>query len=83
MELGKVQARGQITLPKAVRREAGIRAGDTVSLVVTAPGTVELRVLSRLRLADALERYVVTGPVDDVRDREVWQVGAAKDALDG
>ena len=37
MEVGKVQARGQITLPRAVRKAADIKPGDLIAMKVTGP----------------------------------------------
>lgn len=81
MSLAKVLARGQITLPRDVRRAACIEPGDTVMLLVTGHGTVQLKVLPRLRLADALERYRIEGPVDFESDRAQWQTQAAAEVL--
>ena len=81
MALGKVLARGQVTLPRDVRREAQIQPGDAVTFRVTAPGTIELVLLPRLRLAEALERYRIERPVDEAVDRARWQARAAEDVL--
>jgi len=81
MALSKVLARGQITIPREVRKEAGIKPGDLVVLSVAAPGRVELRVLPRMTLAETLERYHIDGPIDWERDRTEWQAKAAEDAL--
>ncbi|CAA9555196.1 MAG: hypothetical protein AVDCRST_MAG73-3224 [uncultured Thermomicrobiales bacterium] len=62
--LQKVQARGQITLTSELRREVGIDPGDTVLLRATKPHIIELTVLPRLTLAEALKRYRIDGPVD-------------------
>ncbi len=83
MLLGKVLARGQITLPRGIRRDADIEPGDTVTFRVTAPGKVEVTVLPRLRLAEALDRYRVDVPIDDYADRLQWQASAAKNVVGG
>lgn len=83
MTLGKVLARGQVTLPRDIRRDADIEPGDTVTFRVTAPGKVEVSVLPRLRLAEALERYRIEAPVVDAADRLQWQVTAAEEVLGG
>ena len=79
--LSKVQARGQVTLPRSIRQATGVKAGDVVLFQPVGPGTVQLKVLPRLTLAEALGRYQVKGPVDDARDREGWQDAAARDVL--
>ena len=79
--LGKILARGQVTLPRAIRRAAGLKPGEAVMFRATAPGKVEITVLPRLRLAEALERYRIEGPIDDAADRAEWQAIAASDVL--
>src|SRR5438309_6018931 len=61
--IGKVLGRGQVTLPREIRRAASVRPGDTVVFRVTGPGTIELKTLPRLSLDEALERYHIEGPV--------------------
>jgi AbrB family looped-hinge helix DNA binding protein len=79
--LGKVQARGQVTLPSAIRRAVGLKPGDVVLIEATGPNTVRLKTLPRLTLAEALERFRVRGPIDDAADREAWQDTAARDVM--
>jgi AbrB family looped-hinge helix DNA binding protein len=79
--LSKVQARGQVTLPRAIRRAAGLKPGDVVLFQATGPRTVQLKVLPRLSLAEALARYRVERPIDDAVDRKAWQDAAAGDVL--
>lgn len=79
--LGKVQARGQVTLPSAIRRAVGLKPGDAVLFEAIGPRTVQLRALPRLTLAEALQRFRIEGPIDDAADREEWQDTAARDVL--
>jgi AbrB family looped-hinge helix DNA binding protein len=79
--LGKVLARGQVTLPREIRRAAGIEPGDAVIFGLTAQGTVEIKPLPRLRLRDLLERYRIEGPIDLAAAREEWQAEAAAEVL--
>jgi bifunctional DNA-binding transcriptional regulator/antitoxin component of YhaV-PrlF toxin-antitoxin module len=81
VDIAKVQARGQIMLPRENRRAAHIEPGDTVSMRVLEPGKVEINVLPRLKLAGALERYQIDGPVDIATDRLLWQETAAEAVL--
>ncbi len=81
MPLGKVLARGRITVPRTIRNAAGLKPGDVVSFQVTGPGTVELTILPRLRLTEALERYRIEGPIDEVEARVQWQAQAATELL--
>ena len=77
--LGKVQSRGQVTLPRAVRQAAGVKPGDTVIVRATGPGKVEIEALPRMTLAEMIEKYRIEGPIDEAADREKWEELAAKD----
>lgn len=79
--IGKVLGRGQVTLPREIRRAASVRPGDTVVFRVTGPGTIELKTLPRLSLHEALERYRIEGPIDLASDRSQWQTQAAEDVF--
>lgn len=81
MPLGKVLARGQITLPKEVRLAAGIEPGDKVIVRAKKPGTIEIEALPRLTLAQTLEMYHIEGPIDWDKDREAWEAEAAKHVI--
>jgi bifunctional DNA-binding transcriptional regulator/antitoxin component of YhaV-PrlF toxin-antitoxin module len=74
-------ARGQVTLPKEIRREAFVEPGDTVMFRVTGPGTVKVKVLPRLTLREALEHYQIEGTVDLEADRAQWQEKAAGEVI--
>jgi bifunctional DNA-binding transcriptional regulator/antitoxin component of YhaV-PrlF toxin-antitoxin module len=79
--VSKVLARGQVTVPREIRRATGLKPGALITFRATAPDTVELKVLPHLTLAEMLDRYQITGPIDEVADREAWQAEAAKDVL--
>ncbi len=81
MAFSKVLARGQVTIPREVRRSAGIKPGDLVTFTVTEPGKVELNVHHRMTLAESLERYHIDEPIDWKQLREEWQDIAARDAM--
>ncbi|MBI4493729.1 MAG: AbrB/MazE/SpoVT family DNA-binding domain-containing protein [Chloroflexi bacterium] len=70
-----------MTLPRSIRRAVGLKPGDVVTFRAVGPGTVEISVLSRLRLADLLERYPIEGPIDEAVDREQWEARAAQDVF--
>lgn len=82
MPEGVVSARGQVTLPDEIREAAGVQPGDRVSFRVTDRGTVEVRILSRLRLEDALARYRIVDLVNEPADRTLWQADAARDVME-
>lgn len=50
-------------------------------LRVTEPGTIEVKVLPHITLAEALERYRIEEPIDFNKDRRKWQTRAAEDVL--
>jgi len=79
--LGRVLNRGQVTVPRAVRQAAGLQPGDVVAFEATAPGVIEIRMLPRLKLAEALERYRIEGPINEPIGREQWQDVAARDVI--
>lgn len=79
--LAKVLARGQVTLPRDVRRVARIKPGDVASIEVLGPGQLRLTVLPRLSPRELRGRYPIEGPIDEAADREAWQVAAAEDAM--
>lgn len=80
MAIANVLTRGQVTLPREVRRSADMRPGDRVTVMVTGPGTVQLHVLPRMTLAETLERYHIDEPID--WDRwEDWKDTAARDVF--
>lgn len=79
--LAKVQARGQVTLPRDVRQAVGIQPGDTLMIQATGPASLQVTVLPRLTLAEALERYRVEGEVDLAALRREAEGDAAADAL--
>ena len=58
MGFGKVQARGQVTIPADVRQAAEIRAGDTLLFEVTGAGQLRVVVLpTHPSLDDLFDRY--------------------------
>lgn len=81
MALGRVSEEGQVILPPDICAAAGVEPGDIITMRVTGPGTLEVRVLPRLTLANLLEWYRIEGPIDEAADREKWQDEAAKDVF--
>jgi AbrB family looped-hinge helix DNA binding protein len=82
LALGRVQSRGQITLPRQVRQAAQIQPGDSVNIQAVGPGRIEVKVVRRLTLQDLLDRYPIDVPVNIAADRETWEEEAAKDAVE-
>ena len=82
MTVVRVRGRGQLTLPKQIRRSAGVNQGDVVTLEVTGPGTIELKVLPRMSLAETFDRWRIEGPIDWAKDRAEWEAAAADDLIE-
>lgn len=81
MDVIKVLARGQVTLPRRVRQEADIQAGDILAVEVLGPGRVQLTALPKLGPRELRERYPIEAPIEEDADREAWQAVAAEDVL--
>jgi AbrB family looped-hinge helix DNA binding protein len=78
---GRVQSRGQITLPKSVRNEANIHAGDYVLFKVLGPSRIEIETIPVKPLSYFLEKYRSDEPYDEDRIREEWQEEAARNVI--
>ena len=81
MGLGRVQDRGQVTIPAEVRGALRIRPGDVLLFEATGPDEGRFRVVRTTHsLAEYFDRYRVDGPVP----ADLWEtVGedVARDAL--
>ncbi len=70
MGFGKVQARGQVTIPEEVRRAANIKAGDTLLFETQGEGRVEAVVVpTHSSLDDLFDRFSMPGKFEAER---VW-----------
>ncbi len=81
MALARILGRGQLTLPTGVRRAAGIKPGDSVSVEVIAPGRLEMIVLPTFSPWELRDRYPIESAVREASDRAAWQAQAALDVL--
>ena len=81
MALAKVLARGQVTLPREIRRLAGIKPRDSLNVEVLGPGRLQVTALPKLSPRQLRDRYPIEGPIDEVADRDAWQAAAAGDIL--
>ena len=81
MGLGRVQARGQVTIPAEVRGALRIRPGDVLLFEATGPDEGRFRVVRTTRSLDEyFDRWRVDGPVP----ADLWETVAedvARDAL--
>lgn len=64
----KVQERGQVTLPKRLREEMGLQAGDSVVVIPNGNGSYVLERLEPLSFSEMVERWGIKTPTnaDDV-----------------
>jgi AbrB family looped-hinge helix DNA binding protein len=81
MAIGKVMARGQVTLPREVREKAHIRPGDVLSIEAVRPGELRVIVLPNLGPRELRERFPIEGPIDLEADRATWQEEAAREVI--
>ncbi len=79
--LAKVLERGQITLPREIRRAAGIKPGDSVLIRATGPTTLEVKVLPQLTLEETFEMFQIDGPIDPDDLKEGWKDAAAEEVF--
>ncbi len=82
MAFGRLQERGQVTIPLKVRREAGFEPGDVILFQVVERGCLQAVALPRHASMDkVLARFGTDGSLDP----EVWERAGediARDALD-
>ncbi len=63
MALTRVQAKGQMTVPRAIRKACGIETGTQLVCLQTGPDVFECRVMPKpLSVAELLERFSSPGP---------------------
>ena len=81
MTFAKVLARGQVTLPREIRRQAGIKPGDALDIQVLGPGRLQFVVLPKISPRELRDRYPIEVPIDEAEDRSAWQEAAARDVF--
>ena len=63
MALARVQAKGQMTVPQAIREACGIETGTRLVCTQTGPDVFECRVMPKpLSVTELLERFSIPGP---------------------
>jgi len=90
MELAKITMRGQITIPKEIRKRLGVRDGDKV-IFFEENGRIIIENASMVALKEAQKAFAgeaerlglkteqdVVAMVKEVR-REMWEEGHARD----
>ena len=82
MTTGRVQQRGQVTLPKEIRDLAGIGPGDLLDFRVVGPHKVAFDVIPVKPLEYFWEKFQSDEPYDDDALREGWQTDEAERLID-
>ena len=79
MDTAKVTSKGQVTIPKQVRRLMAIAVGDRLAFEIEGDGRLRVsRVRSEPRpLRGLLSEYAKAGPVDDEQIRAALRRRAA------
>lgn len=81
MAFGRVQARGQVTLPREIREKVGIKPGDVVSFEVIGKNQIRCTVLPNLSPWELRERFPIDVPIDESVNRSEWEAEAVKQVL--
>jgi AbrB family looped-hinge helix DNA binding protein len=71
-------AKGQVTVPKVIRDELGLKPGDRVDFVLDGEGGARLRKAGGLTLEEALTRYELPFVSDEALTaaaEEAWAEG--------
>ena len=67
MNIARIQARGQVTIPQEIREACGAAPGADLLFIETGPDTFECRVLpARRTLAEVTARYAADGVAPDL-----------------
>lgn len=82
MATGRVQQRGQVTLPKEIRDDAGIAPGDLLDFKIIGPNQVVFEVVSVKPLEYFWEHFATDEPYDDDAIRAEWHADAPIETLD-
>lgn len=61
----KIQERGQVTLPKRLREDMGLKPGDSVLAVPDGAGCYRLERLEPMSFKEIVERWGSKDPIDD------------------
>ncbi|GEM_PF-1706294 len=81
MSFGKVQSRGQVTIPQEIREAAGVRPGDRLLFAAESEGEFHVVVVpQRSSLDELLERY--GGGPGVVESKRLWEQVAETIARD-
>jgi bifunctional DNA-binding transcriptional regulator/antitoxin component of YhaV-PrlF toxin-antitoxin module len=67
MGTGRIQARGQVTVPREIREAVGIGPGTDLYFIPLGPGRFEARALPpRQSIADLVRTFAMPGPAPDL-----------------
>lgn len=66
MLVGRVQDRGQVTVPRAIRDACHIQPGSRLAFAQTGPDRFECHVLPNESISEVLTRYASPGTAPDL-----------------
>ena len=80
MAIGTVTSKGQITIPKGVRDDLGLRPGTRVAFVKTGGGTYELR-LEHRPVRDLTGSLRFTGAARTIEEMDAAIAAGASESM--
>lgn len=80
MPFAKLTSKGQITIPKEIRQELDLRAGDQVSIMMDGSGKALMR--KALRVEDLFGRFPTNGVTSTIEElKEAAQEEAVEQVM--
>lgn len=80
MPFAKLTSKGQITIPKEIRQELDLRAGDQVSIMMDGSGKALMR--KALRVKDLFGRFPTNGVTSTIEElKEAAQEEAVEQVM--
>ena len=70
IDMAKVTAKGQITIPVAIRKALGIKTGDKLLFVNKGDGVIEIRNATLLAFSDAQRAFEGAAEEADLRTED-------------
>jgi len=80
-KVSKVQARGQITLPKEIREAIDCKPGDTVIIQPKGKHCAEIQVIPRMTFDEMLEKWHIETDMDWHRMRDEAEAAQADEYM--
>ncbi|MDI6880646.1 MAG: AbrB/MazE/SpoVT family DNA-binding domain-containing protein [Desulfitobacteriaceae bacterium] len=81
----RISSRGQIVIPKEIRKTLGLGEGDHLTFIAEKNGEITVEVVKRQRISELfgiLKTHKAFKPVDEIR-KEAYEKIAQKELKDG